>query len=247
MIQKPTAISVEKQSGKGHQCWSCGDMRAAHFCDSCGRLQPPSPADFFSFFGLPHKLNVEPSFLEHEFHALSRKLHPDAYVRFSPQEQSWSLEKSSQLNDAYRTLRDPISRTEYLLKKEGVELDEQSKLATETARSTGTLKKQGVPADMLEEIFELNMQLEEARMNLKAGERDPTLNAELQNTKRRLEQKHEVLMEELKECWNEWDAMIDRGGPDEERTILRDRMVDVLNRRSYIRNLVRDVNEVLEG
>ena len=54
-------------------------------------------------------------------------------------------------------------------------------------------------------------------------------------------------MDELKECWNEWDAMIDRGGQDEDRTILCDRMVDVLNRRSYIRNLVRDVNEVLEG
>jgi len=247
MIQKPTAISVEKQSGKGHQCWSCGDMRAAHFCDSCGRLQPPLPADFFAFFGLPHKLNIEPSLLEHEFHALSRKLHPDAYVRFSSQEQSWSLEKSSQLNDAYRTLRDPISRTEYLLKKEGVELDEQSKQATEKARSTGTLKKQGMPPDMLEEVFELNMQLEEARMNRQTGERDPTLSGELQNTKRHLEQKHAALMDELKECWNEWDAMIDRGGQDEDRTILCDRMVDVLNRRSYIRNLVRDVNEVLEG
>jgi molecular chaperone HscB len=54
-------------------------------------------------------------------------------------------------------------------------------------------------------------------------------------------------MDELKECWNEWDRMIDRGGQDEDRTILCDRMVDVLNRRSYIRNLVRDVNEVLEG
>ena len=100
---------------------------------------------------------------------------------------------------------------------------------------------------MLEEVFELNMQLEEARMNRQTGEHDPALSGELQNTKRHLEQKHEALMDELKECWNEWDAMIDRGGQDEERTILRDRMVDVLNRRSYIRNLVRDVNEVLEG
>lgn len=247
MIQKPTAISVEKQSGKGHQCWSCGDMRAAHFCDSCGHLQPPQPADFFAFFGLPHKLNVNRSFLEREFHALSRKLHPDGYVRFSPQEQSWSLEKTSQLNDAYRTLRDPISRTEYLLKKEGVELDEQSKQATEKARSTGILKKQGVPSDMLEEVFELNMQLEEARMNRQAGEHDRALNDELQATKLHLEQKYDALMDELKGCWNEWDEMIDRGGPDEERTVLCQKMTDVLNRRSYVRNLVRDVNEVLEA
>jgi molecular chaperone HscB len=100
---------------------------------------------------------------------------------------------------------------------------------------------------MLEEVFELNMQLEEARVSKQTGERDPALSGELQNTKRHLEQKHAALMDELKECWNEWDAMIDRGGQDEDRTILCDRMVDVLNRRSYIRNLVRDVNEVLEG
>jgi molecular chaperone HscB len=91
------------------------------------------------------------------------------------------------------------------------------------------------------------MQLEEARMNRQTSERDLALSGELQNTKRHLEQKHAALMDELKECWNEWDAMIDRGGQDEDRTILRDRMVDVLNRRSYIRNLVRDVNEVLES
>jgi len=247
MIQKPTAISVEKQAGVRHQCYSCGDMRAAHFCDSCGRLQPPLPADFFSFFGLPHKLNVEPSFLEREFHALSRKLHPDGYVRLSPQEQSWSLEKSSQLNDAYRTLRDPVLRTEYLLKKEGVELDEQSKQATEKARTTGLLKKQIVPPGMLEEVFELNMQLEEARLNKRAGEHDLALNEELQVTKHRLQEKYDALMGELKECWNEWDAMIDRGGQDEDRNILCDRMKDVLNRRSYIRNLLRDVSEVLES
>ena len=222
-------------------------MRAAHFCDSCGRLQPPLPADFFSFFGLPHKLNVEPSFLEREFHALSRKLHPDGYVRLSPQEQSWSLEKSSQLNDAYRTLRDPVLRTEYLLKKEGVELDEQSKQATEKARTTGLLKKQIVPPGMLEEVFELNMQLEEARLNKRAGEHDLALNEELQVTKHRLQEKYDALMGELKECWNEWDAMIDRGGQDEDRNILCDRMKDVLNRRSYIRNLLRDVSEVLES
>ena len=69
--------------------------------------------------------------------------------------------KASQLNDAYRTLKDPISRTEYLLKLEGVQLEEQSKQATERARATGELKKQVVPPDLLEEVFELNMHLEE--------------------------------------------------------------------------------------
>ena len=69
--------------------------------------------------------------------------------------------KSSQLNDAYRTLKDPITRTEYLLRLQGVQLEEQSKAATEEARRTGKAKKQVVPADLLEQVFELNMQLEE--------------------------------------------------------------------------------------
>jgi molecular chaperone HscB len=246
-LYKPTAVSVEKQAEQAHQCWSCGDMRAAHFCDSCGRVQPPQPADFFSFFGLPHKLNIDDANLQREFYALSRKLHPDVFVRASQLEQNWSLEKSSQLNDAYRTLRDPVSRTEYLLRKEGVQLDEQSKLATEKARSAGTPKRQLVPPDMLEEVFELNLQLEEARAQRQGGELDATLLEQLRETRRHLDEKYKVLMSELKECWDEWDAMIDRGGQDEDRNIMLGRMLDVLNRRSYLRNLVRDVNEVLEG
>ena len=101
--------------------------------------------------------------LEREFYELSRKLHPDLYARAGQREQEWSLEQSSLLNDAYRTLKDPITRTEYLLRLEGVELEEQSKTATEKARATGEVKKQMVPPDLLEEVFELNMQLEELR------------------------------------------------------------------------------------
>ena len=77
------------------------------------------------------------------------------------------------LNDAYRTLKDPIKRTEYLLRVEGIELEEQSKQATEEARATGELKKQVVPPDLLEEVFELNMHLEELRAQKEAGRRRP--------------------------------------------------------------------------
>ena len=233
-------------------CWSCGSMRAAHFCDSCGKVQPPQPTDYFSFFGLPRKLNIDSDALGREFYALSRKLHPDVYVRSGEQEREWSLEKSSQLNDAYRTLKDPIARTEYLLRLEGVELEEQSKAATEKARATGQEKKQVVPPDLLEEVFELNMQLEELRMNKKMGEDDPNLVTELETHKKNLEEKFASFAEELKGYWNEWDALIARetsgsAVSDEDRRKVRDKMVDLLNRRSYIRNLVRDVNEVLES
>ncbi len=132
-------ISSQDTPLKVH-CWSCGDMRAAHFCQQCGKVQPPVPVDFFSFFGLSYRLNLDTKNLEREFYDLSRHLHPDINAGSSDPEQEWSLEKSSQLNDAYRTLKDPIARTEYLLRLQGVQLEEQSQAATEEARRTGARK-----------------------------------------------------------------------------------------------------------
>src|ERR1700674_3248756 len=246
-----TAISPKPLPEDTHSCWSCGSMRAAHFCGSCGKVQPPVPVDYFTFFGLPPKLNVNVAALEKSFYELSRKLHPDLNARAGTQEQEWSMEQSSLLNDAYRTLKDPIKRTAYLLHLEGVELEEQSKSATEQARTTGEIKKQIVPPDLLEEVFELNMQLEELRMHKKMGEDDPALIEEVGRQKLELEEKDEALLRELQGHWKMWDGMIQRehnGQPvsEEERRQARNRMVDLLNRRNYIRNLVRDVNEVLE-
>lgn len=226
-------------------------MRAVHFCNACGKVQPPAPGDYFTFFGLPRKLNLDVAAMEKDFYELSRKLHPDLNARAGSQEQEWSLQQSSLLNDAYRTLKDPIKRTQYLLQLEGVELEEQSKSATEQARSTGQVKKQIVPPDLLEEVFELNMQLEELRGLKKAGEDDPALIEEIGRQKLELEEKHESLLHELHGNWGMWDGMIQReqnGQPvsEEERRQERDKMVDLLNRRNYIRNLVRDVGEVLE-
>src|SRR5271169_6620275 len=186
-------------------CWSCGAMRAAHFCQECGKVQPPTPVDYFTFFGLPFRLKLGPEKLEAEFYALSRHLHPDINAINSDQEQQWSLEKSSQLNDAYRTLKDPIARTEYLLRLQGVQLEEQSKAATEEARRTGKVKQQVVPPDLLEEVFELNMQLEEMRMNKKMGESDRNLERQLEDAKKHLRGKYDGMMQELSAAWNEWD------------------------------------------
>ena len=226
-------------------CWSCGDMRAAHFCHACGKVQPPAPVDYFAFFGMPRKLNLDVTRLEREFYELSRKLHPDLNARADKREQEWSLEQSSLLNDGYRTLKDPIKRTQYLLGLEGVELEEQSKTATEKARAAGEVKKQIVPPDLLEEVFELIMQLEEARMNKKMGEDDPALLKDLEGHKAAFEQKYEALSQELRSRWDEWDQAPDNN--EEARRRALDGMVDLLNRRSYIRNLVRDVNETLES
>ncbi len=234
-------------------CWSCGDMRAAHFCEGCGKLQPPAPTDYFSFFGLPRKLDLDTAILEREFYQLSRKLHPDVYARASDQEREWSLQKSSQLNDAYRTLRDPIARTEYLLRLQGVQLEEQSKAASDKARESGSAKKQIVPPELLEEVFEFNMQLEEARASKQTGDMDEALTRELSDTKSRLEGKYAALDQELRADWKEWDSLLEgsqagdvEAVPEQERRSVIHKMVNLLNRRSYIRNLVRDVNDLLE-
>jgi len=227
-------------------CWSCGTMRAHHFCGACGKVQPASPVDYFMFFGFPRKLDLDTAALEREFYALSRRLHPDVFAQAESQERAWSLEQSSMLNDAYRSLKDPIKRTEYLLRLEGVELEEQSKQATEKARATGELKKQVVPPDLLEEVFELNMHLEELRAQKKMGEDDPALLEEIGKAKLSLEEKYDALFNELKSEWKKWDTAVD-SGTEQGLVQIRDRMVDVLNRRNYIRNLVRDVNEALEN
>ena len=232
------------------ECWSCGAMRAAHYCQECGKMQPPAPVDYFTFFGLPCKLNLDISQLERDFYALSRKLHPDINAKANSQEQEWSLEKTSQLNDAYRTLKDPILRTEYLLRLEGMHLEEQSKSATDEARKSGAAKKQVVPPDLLEEVFELNMQLEELRMENKVGEGDPELARELTNTKQHLDNRQTAMLNDLSAAWARWDALIDRAVAGEtiagqDRASVLDAMLAILNRRTYIRNLLREIDEVL--
>jgi len=251
-LQPGTAILVPSPSKSTKtNCWSCGAMRAAHFCQQCGRVQPPAPVDYFAFFGLPYRLSLDTAKLEREFYDLSRHLHPDINAIRTSQEQAWSLEQSSSLNDAYRTLKDPITRTEYLLRLQGVRLEEQSTTATDEARRSGKDKKQVVPPDLLEQVFELNMQLEEARMNKKMGEPDRSLLLELQDTKKQLQAKHDDMIAELQQAWNEWDALVDRaerGGNvlEDDRVAVLDKMRDMLNRRNYVRNLLRDVDEVLQ-
>src|SRR3954462_4707233 len=221
------------------ECWSCSGALAVseHFCSTCGKVQPVRPMTRFQFFGLRKKLNLNEQQLQNEFYALSRKLHPDVYARATANEQEWSLQKTSQLNDAYRTLKDPIARTQYLLSLEGVQLEEQSKSATDAARQSGEEKKQAVPPELLEEVFELNMQLQE----LKMGERDPQTIAQLESAKKSFEKTPDDSNVELRKYWDAWDSAKDS----EAEAKAMGQMVALLNRRSYIRNLVRDVNAAL--
>jgi molecular chaperone HscB len=200
---------------------------------------------YFEIFSLPQHLNIDTAALEKSFYALSRRLHPDRFAGRPVDEQEAALAESSRLNDAYRTLKEPIARTEYLLKLEGIELEEQSRAATDAARAAGTAKKQVVPEDLLEEAFELNMQLEEMRTATKMGEDDPQLRQDLSVAKASFDQKLASTDADLRQLWAQWDAAVDADDV-AQKSAARDAMVALLNRRSYLRNLVRDVNEALE-
>ena len=202
--------------------------------------------DYFSFFNLPRKLTLDVVALEKQFYVLSRKLHPDRFAAKPVEEQEAALVQSSLLNDAYRTLRQPILRTQYLLTLEGVELEEQSKAATDAARASGEQKKQIVPPELLEEVFELNMQLQEMRAAKQMGEDEPELRRDLMTAKDGFDAKMVETQEELEGLWAKWDAGIDADDA-VAKAAARDGMVALLNRRSYLRNLVRDVNETLDG
>jgi len=201
--------------------------------------------DYFSVFELPRHLHVDLPALERAFYAQSRKLHPDRFAHLGPEAQEAALAQSSQLNDAYRTLRDPIARTEYLLALEGIQLEEQSRAATDAAKASGTEKKQIAPPDLLEEAFELNMQLEEMRMAKKMGEDDLQTRKDLEQAQQHFTAMLAETQQRLEQLWSAWDVAEDANDAAAKKNAV-DAMVALLNRRSYIRNLVRDVNAALE-
>jgi molecular chaperone HscB len=218
-------------------CWSCSSsLRTAElFCSNCGRIQPLSAdINYFEVFNLPRKLNLDAAALEREFYRLSRRLHPDVFARASQQEQEWSLANSSLLNDAYRTLKDLVRRTEYLLKLEGIVSPDEG----------GAKKDDRVPADLLEEVFELNMQLDEMRMNRQMGEEDPQLEKDLQSAKSNFDGQLKATDATLLGLWGKWDAGVD-GNDETMKAAAKEELAALLDRRRYIRNLVNSVNEAL--
>lgn len=226
---------TQAQAITGSICWSCkAPVDGAHFCASCGKVQPLPPAtDYFGFFGWPQKLTIDAALLEDQFHKLSWKLHPDNFVRASEEERNLSLDRSSQLNDAYRTLRDPIARIEYLLLRLGL-------------RKEGTTKQQA-PPELLEEVFELNESLDELReARAEGGDDVDALRGRLVEEQSNFKEKLEGVDDELQAVAREWDAALDANANDAARDALLARMNEILNRRSYIRNLVASVQKELE-
>jgi len=216
-------------------CWSCAvaHNESTLFCPHCSKIQPPPGADYYSVFALEPRLTLDLGMLEHQFHKLSRKLHPDRFARATSEEKEWSLADTALLNDAYRTLRDPIRRTEYLLKLHGAEIGEEHS-------GKGRTDPSRVPADLLEEVFDLNMQLEEMRAAKKMGEEDPDLKQSLTAAKKKFDGLLDDVDRDLRAQWTAWDD-----GDESARSAAQKTMVALLDRRRYLDNLVRDVNETL--
>jgi molecular chaperone HscB len=187
--------------------------------------------DYFAFFELPRKLKLDAQALEKGFYKKSRELHPDRFAAASAEKQQWSLEQSSLLNDAYRTLKQPLARTEYLLRLEGMELP-------------GENEKPKPPAELLEEVFELNMQLEEMRANKQFGEDDAQLRRDLEAARETFGSQLVDLDVQLEVEWARWDASVD-ARDEASGADAKTRMAALLDRRRYVRNLLRDVDEAL--
>ena len=210
-------------------CKDCGGGAPvdAHFCPQCTKiLSIGRHGDYFSFLGLSRKLNVEQNDLEQRFRGLSRQFHPDYFFNAPPPERRASLERSSYLNDAYRTLKTLISRVEYLLQVEG--------LAARTPQEAS----QQVPQSLLQEVFALNEELDEIRDARASGTSADALKARLESARGPIEQKrasHEAQVEDLA---HQWDALVDRDAPVADRRPVLEALRERVLERNYINNLL---------
>jgi molecular chaperone HscB len=210
------------------KCAGCGaDMPGGELCRECGRLQPfAAGADHWAVLGLERRLALERPDLERRFHALNRRFHPDYFRLRSPEEQAVSLDDSAAVNAAYRTLRDPVGRVEYLLELSG--------------KGLGTAGQARPPADLFEEI----MELQEARQELEAAGPDAPaeLRERLAGARTDLEARREQTQAELVTLFPRWDA-----ADEAERERLLGQMRDILATRAYLGTILRDLGSALDG
>src|SRR6476660_4201230 len=203
-------------------CWNCHERaQGTHFCPSCGKLQQlTGNADYFALFEMPRKLWIDMNSLEQKFLQLSWKLHPDNFVNAAERERELSLRRSSELNDAYRALRDPVARVEYLL-------------GIENMRKEGEHKQQA-PPELLEDVFELNESLDELREARESGGDLTALRESLEAARDNFQEKLVEVDGQLQSAARDWDSALTADSVARKKIMAR--LNELLNRRSYIRN-----------
>jgi molecular chaperone HscB len=228
----PTTGSRRELQMARSMCWHCqSEVSGEYFCDRCVKVQPVSKdLDYFTCFGLPRRLAIDPQTLETKFYELSRAFHPDFYQNKSDAEQTISLGNSAMLNTAYRTLRDPIQRAEYLLDLEAG--------SVKNIRTTP-------PADLFEEILELQDTLDEFRASDRTSESASTLRTKLNVDRTTLEHRQRDMETQLQQLFGRWDALQDRGEATDQARAERDRILkdmrEILSNRTYVNNIVNDL------
>ena len=217
-------------------CWHCqSEVTGEYLCGQCVKVQPLSKdLDYFACFKLPRLLNIDAQQLERTYYELSRTFHPDFYSTKDESEKTISLGNSAFLNTAYRTLKDPIQRVEYLIRLEA-----------------GAVKdiRSNPPADLFEEILELQEDMEAFR-GLSSAE-DTTeqveLREKLQRERQHLEERQAEMEKTLREKYQEWDQLQNAHADpsearDQKNSVLKN-MQEILSNRTYICNMA---NELLE-
>ena len=221
MATEPRALTLQS-------CRHCGAGAPTelHFCPQCDRiLTLARHGDYFSFFGLPRKLTVDLADLEQRFRGLSRRFHPDYYYNASTTERLASLERASYLNDAYRVLRQPLDRIEYLLKLEGM-------------AGSGHQDSSQLGQGVLDEVFTLNEELDEIRAARQAGLPAASLRERIEAARRPIDARAERQVRQTEELAARWDAQLESGAPVPERTATLEALRALLQERSYIANLL---------
>lgn len=225
------ASSHELEMPRG-LCWHCQSKVAGeYFCDRCNKVQPVSQAlDYFTCLGFPRRLMINPHQLETKFYELSRVFHPDFYQNKSLAEQTISLTNSAMLNTAYRTLRDPIQRAEYLLDLE-----------------VGAVKENQTtpPVDLFEEILEIQDTLTEYQAAAPASETQSTLRTTLHTKQHMLVQRQQKIDTTLQQLFAQWDTLHDCDETTDhtraEREHLLKQMREKLSARAYVKSITSDL------
>jgi molecular chaperone HscB len=186
--------------------------------------------DHFEVFGLPRRLRIDGAELQRKFYELSRRYHPDFHQAAPAERQAEILDASARLNAAYRALRDPIARIEYLVRlEEGRETKE------------GATVKPKAPPELLEEMFEIQEALQEAKASNRSEELGPgareTLTAQRDRLLARYRDEEARLRGPLSEAWDAAEAA--------ERSQTLARFKEALATRAYLRTVIDDIDQAL--
>jgi molecular chaperone HscB len=183
--------------------------------------------DYFTVFGLPRKLTVDLDALQRRFYELSRQHHPDFHQGTDAAKQAETLARSALVNRAYRALRDPLPRVEYLIAlEEGREVRE------------GATEKPRAPRELLQEMLEVQEALEEAKAEGMSGEAAERVREE----RARLEARYATEAEAIAGRAAEWDRLVDADG---DRTPLLEWFKQRLATRAYLRTVIDDLSDAL--